>query len=140
MSSFVRPETDTVTLSTGERLLLKRRLNAGEQLDAFTRLVKQIGPGEISYKPEQVGLSKITSYLVNWSLTDATGLPVAILDRPITEIEAALRSLDPAIYNEIRDVINAHEVRVDQAYEEEKKQRTGSGGEPSPRPVSASVA
>jgi hypothetical protein len=124
-SRFVRPETEKLDISGGDWLLVKRRLTAGEQRHAFSRIVKRMSVGEkTELDPEGMGLSKITAYLLDWSLRDDAGV-VVIRDQSTAVVEAALLGLDPDSFREIYEAISAHEDRQLAALEEEKKTRDG---------------
>jgi hypothetical protein len=128
MSRFVRPDTDTLELSDGDWLLVKRQLTAGEERRAFARHVKVMRRGEpTEIDPELVGLGLMTQYLLDWSLADDRGQVVVIRDQPSSVVEAALNALDPASFREISDAIGAHVERQRVALDAEKKTRsTGS--------------
>jgi hypothetical protein len=124
MSRFVRPETNKLDLSDNDRLLVKRRLTAGEQRRAFARHIKVMRPGQpAEVDPEAVGLGLMTQYLLDWSLADDTGRVVLIRDQPTSVVEAALTSLDPASFREIYDAITAHVERQQLELDAEKKSR-----------------
>lgn len=129
MSRFVRPESEQLALSTGEWLLVKRRLTAGEQRHAFARIVKRMNVGErMELDPEATGLAKMVVYLLDWNLRDDEGAIVPIRDQPEAVVEAALLGLDPESFREIHDAIQAHEDRQLAALAEEKKRRAGGSG------------
>jgi hypothetical protein len=126
MSRFVRPETDKLDLSGNDWLLVKRRLTAGEQRAAFARQIKRMTLGEPTLlDPEGVGLSKIVSYLLDWSFVDDDGRSVVIRDQPTPVVESALLALDTASFREVYEAITAHEDRQVAALAEEKKRTDG---------------
>lgn len=127
MSRFVRPETVTITISQGDRIVLAKRLTAGQEIDQWARTVKVMkAAGESELSPERLIMTKVISYLVNWTLTDDTGRLVPILDQPADVVEAALRRLDGESFREIRDAVNAHETAMLEEVEAQKKILTGS--------------
>jgi hypothetical protein len=87
---------------------------------------------DFEYDFRQVGLSKAVEYLLDWSLTD---LPIR--DKGITDIEAALESLDLDSFNEIIRTIEDHEQRL-QALDADQKKITLTG-ETTSSPTSVSV-
>ena len=127
MSRFVRPETAKLDLTNGDWLLVKKRLNAGEQRRAFARIVKKMAVGQdVEIDPEATGLAKMAAYLLDWSLCDDQGAGVPIRDQPASLVEAALLALDPDSFREIHDAIQAHEDREAAALAEEKKRTAGA--------------
>jgi hypothetical protein len=141
MARVARPDTATVTLTNGDRLVLAKRLNAGQELDAFVRTVKSItSAGVREFHPDQLTTSKMVAYLVNWFLTDDdTGEPLdlPIYDSAPSDVEAALRKLDGATFREIRDAIDVHAAKMDAEVAAQKKILSGS---PASSPSTASAA
>jgi hypothetical protein len=105
----VRPQTTVITLAPGETITVKTRLTAGEQREAYARLYTAGADGKLRVNPLQSGLAMMTTYLVDWNLTDDDGALVPIRGVPIEELEAALDNLDPDDYAEIKAAIEAHE-------------------------------
>jgi hypothetical protein len=123
-SRIVQPETIKLSLSDGDWLLVKRRLNAGEQRQILKRGMKVVN-GSMEIDPLAGGVAKITTYLLDWSLTDPAGKVIAIRDQPAAVIEAALDSLDPDSYGEILKAIETHETAMKVEREAQKKIPTG---------------
>lgn len=126
---FVRPETTTLTLANGDTLIVRTRLSHGEQRAAFARLYLSGADGAMRLNPSEVGLTLVTSYLIDWSLTDESGAPVPIRGVSMEELIATLDALDPDSFTEISDAIRAHEAAQAKLREEEKK--TNAGGKDS---------
>lgn len=112
-----RPETATLEISQGDWLLVKKHLTAGEQRQMFALMMRADGEAIDRVK---VGLAKILTYLLDWSIEDADGKRVVILDQPVSAVEGALNALDPDSYREILTAIEAHEEAMEQAREAEK--------------------
>ena len=108
---FVRPETVKLDLVEGEWILVKQRLNAGEQRSMFRRLYLAGADGEFRVNPDTVPTAFILAYLVDWSLTDATGHKVEILQQPSDVVEEAIDALDPEKFANIKTAIEAHDDR-----------------------------
>ncbi len=101
-----------------EWIEVKNELTAGEQRAVYGRLVKELHFGErASLNPEQVGLSKVIAYLVNWSLSDdGKVVPVS---------EDSVNALDGATYGEIVNAIDHHEEQVELARAARKNDQDG---------------
>jgi hypothetical protein len=124
MSRFVRPEAVKIDLTAGDWLLVKRRLTAGEERQAFTRTLRPTAFNQpMALDFEQIGLAKIGAYLLDWSLVDDTGAVVPVRDQPPAAVESALLALDPSSFTEIHAAINAHEAAQLEQLEAEKKSR-----------------
>lgn len=139
-SRFVRPDTTTLRISQGDTLTVKRRLNAGEQRALFARMYIATVEGALKVNPLQSGLSLVLAYLIDWSLVDADGTRVAILDRPLVDVTATLDALDPDAFGEIKDAIEAHDDAVREARSIEKKRPAGETPSPSISPSPDAVA
>jgi len=140
-SRFVDPHTDTLTLANGDALVVRRRLNVGEQRDSFRACFDLVtdadGVARLVHDPTRLGLAKVAAYLVDWHLYDAP--PIDRLD--LTQRIAVLQNLDPDDFAEIREAINAHEARQIAARLEEKKRAAMTNGAPtSPSPFAAAGA
>jgi hypothetical protein len=117
---FVQPDIVRLNLSDGDYIDIKKELNAGETRRVFGRLVKDMRAGEaVMLEPEQVGLTKISEYVVGWSFTDADG-------RPVDVSEGANNNLDQETYKEIADAIDAHEAKITAEREARKNATTGT--------------
>jgi hypothetical protein len=120
-SRFVRPDTAVLTISRGDTLIVKRRLNAGEQRARFARMSLSGVDGSLNVNRLQVGLATITAYLLDWSLTDDSQRPVVIRDLSEPDLAAKLDALDPESFSEIREAIEAHEAAMEAERAVEKK-------------------
>lgn len=134
MSEFVEPRVKRIPLSGEDRWIeIKEELSQREERHIWTRLVKDgvITAGEkIQLDPEQVGLTKVVEYLLDWSFVDAQGHPI-----PVSE--SSINNLKPATYKEISTLIDAHDEANRQADEDLLKNRPGATGS---KATSASVA
>jgi hypothetical protein len=134
---FVTPETHRLTISDGEWLLVKKRLTAGEARRAFGRQVKRMAVNETTeIDPNQVGLSMMVEYLIDWSLLDPAGKPVVIRNTTPAERGAILEGLDPDTFAEIWSALTAHEAAMEAEREQEKN---ASAGETASSATSTSV-
>jgi hypothetical protein len=132
-SRLVSPESVRLPLSEGDWILVKRRLNAGEQRQILKRGMKVVN-GSIEIDTLEGAVAKITTYLLDWSLTNPAGTVIPIRDQPTAAVEAALDSLDPDSYSEILKVIEAHETAMRTEREGQKKMLSGP---PAPAPNSS---
>lgn len=126
-----------LTISGGDWLLVKDRLNHGEQQDAFARryLATEFGH-RVNLRAQ--GMDKVTAYLLDWSLVDLQDHVIEIRGKPLNDVESALNSIDAESFAEIFNAIEAHETAMAAARAEEKKVQAGANGSsatsPSPAP------
>lgn len=140
MSRFVSGDTVVLKISNGDTLIVKRRLNSGEQRAAYARMYIAGVDGTLKVNPLQIAVALVTAYLVDWSLTDDSGAIVKIRDQSIEAVTSALDSLDPESFAEIRHAIEAHEAAMIAEREQEKKDRDGRLSEPATLPSPSGVA
>lgn len=136
-SRVVRPETTKIDISDGDWLIVKKRLNHGEQQESFARkyIADAFGGNRVNLK--LAGMDRVTAYLVDWSLIDLEDRAIPIRGKPIDEVEAALNAIDPESFAEIRDAIAVHEVTM-KAERDAKK--NGPDGATASSPTSPSPA
>jgi len=137
MSRFVSPETHVIPISQGDTLIVKRRLNAGEQRDAFARMSVFTNEGDRRVDRMQVGIAMMVAYLLDWSLKDAQGNIVAIRGQSPETVTSALRLLDPDSFDEIKDAIELYDASIRSSREKEKNAQDGGNvsSATSPSPV-----
>jgi len=123
---FVDPETKTLTLANGHTLVVKKRLNAGEERRAMARMYLATAEGRVRVDPFQTGLATITAFLLDWSLTDSTGAREVIKGVPIDELEAKLDALDPDVFTAIKNAVEDHEAAMAEERAAEKKRLAGA--------------
>lgn len=122
MSRFVTGNEVRLSISDGDYLIVKERLNMGDTVDR-TRLA--LAPDGKSVDLLKWGPAVVQTYLLDWSLTDDAGRIISIREESPDMLAAALRNLDPDDFKEILEAIEAHEARVQAAREEKKTARTG---------------
>jgi hypothetical protein len=120
---YVRPETTILPISQGDTLTVKKRLTHGERSAAYARQYAPGPDGLLHTVPEQIKLSMVTAYLIDWSITGLDGNQVAILGEPIEVVEAALNGLSPEDFDEIHAAIDKHEKAMRAERVREKKQK-----------------
>jgi hypothetical protein len=115
MFSIRRPDDHLLHLPGGHWLLVKKHLNAGEQRRIFARMIKggSIAAGEkIDIDPEQLGITQITEYLLDWSVKDPDGKPVVILGKSSEAKAEALKLLDMEDFAAILEAVQAHDAAM----------------------------
>lgn len=132
MSRFVKAGTTVLPISNNETLVVKTRLNRGEQAEMFSRMR---APGETGLRADalSVGLERVLAYLTDWTITDE-GKPVPYRDLDRDGRVATLNNMDPDDFKEIRDKVDEHEAAVEAAREAEKKARGSVSGSPTTSP------
>ena len=127
-SRFVRPDVDVLTISHGDTLTVKRRLNSGERRALFSAMYQETRAGLLRVNPMQVGVATVMAYLVDWSLRDESGQLVDIKGQPAVSVAAALDALDEESFLEIKGAIEAHEQRMTEERSAEKNATGGGSG------------
>jgi hypothetical protein len=139
-SRYRRQEELRIELSEGDWLLVRKHLTAGEERDAYARIIKA-GTVKQGEKPEfdleHLGIAQAVSYLIDWSITDADDKPIRIRDQGYAFVAAALRNQTPESLREILEAIQAHDSAMTAERELQKKDRAGTTA---PSPTSTSVA
>jgi hypothetical protein len=114
MSRFVKAGTRVLTLKNGDTLVVKERLNRGEEADKFSRM-----RGDRL----RIGICTVVAHLLDWQLRDEQ---TPILGLSDDDKEKVLDNLDPDDFDEIRDAIYAHCEAVQKSRDEAKKIRDGA--------------
>lgn len=115
MSRFVKPETSVIPLANGDQLVVKKRLNRGEQAEMFWHVMNDVGAN--------AGLALVVAHLLDWQLKDDN---IPLRELGWDDKATALKGLDPDDFNEIRDAIQQHVDKV-QTEREAAKKATGGG-------------
>jgi hypothetical protein len=139
-SRFVRPETKTLSLSDGDTITVRRRLNLGQQREAFDKMAYEHEDGKpLRANPLKVGVAMVSAYLVDWSIVDFDGRHVAILDKSEDKLIEILNDMDPEDFEEIRAAIDTHVDAERAARAAEKNAQNGAveSSATSPSPVVA---
>lgn len=123
-SRVVSPDTDTLPISNGDWLRVKRRLNSGEN----KRMIKR-GTINTPDGPQvdmvEAGTAKVLAFLLDWSLKDPAGQVIPIFGPGAIPLEAAIDSIDPDSYTEILRAIEAHETAMQAERDAQKKILSG---------------
>ena len=139
IETVVKNKITRLPLSNGHYIDVKKRLNAGEEQDLFAEMSPVQLPGErAQLKTKIVQTARVMAYLLTWSLTDdGQPLPMSPLMSEADRL-STLRSLDPLVFNEIRDAINVHEAAVEQEMADRKKAQGGERESSASSPSAAS--
>jgi len=127
-SRYRKQEEHRITLTDGDWLLVRKHLTAGDEREAYARVIKggTFHPGEKpGVDPEQLGIAQVVSYLLDWSITDADDKPIRIRDQSYDFIAAALKNQTPESLREIIEAIQTHDAAMTEARDAEKKSRAG---------------
>jgi hypothetical protein len=120
----VRPESITLPLSTGETLIVRKRLTAGERRAMLQAMRGPDGHGDGLLSGQAI----VLAYLLDWTVKDeATNTPLVIRGKSRDEIRATLDVLEPMDAKEIERIIDQHDDAMIAAAAEEKKTRPGNG-------------
>jgi hypothetical protein len=137
-SRVVEPASLTLSISNGDWLRVRKRLNAGEHKRKVKRGVVHTADGP-HVDTVEAGTATILAFLLDWSLTDLQGEPLLIARQPPDVVEAALDLIDPDSYVEILRAIEAHEIAMEAERDAQKKIRNGdrTSSPPSSSPAPA---
>lgn len=119
-SRVVAPESKKIDISDGDWILVKQRLSAGDRDDSFERMYLKQPDGSFALQPDgrlivapaQMRRALVTAYLLDWSLVGLRGEPLVIRGQPIADVEATLRSIDTASFQEIHAAIEQYDVTM----------------------------
>jgi hypothetical protein len=121
-SWFIRPETVTLPISDGITITVRKRLTAGELRARIVRSsVVDPATGLDRVNWMQINLSKVSAYLLDWTVPDDSGSVVPIRGISVQELETILDLLEPERFAAIHNAIDAHETAMQAQRAEEKK-------------------
>jgi hypothetical protein len=135
MFQIVTPETCRLDLTNGEYVIVKKRLNHGEQTEMFKNLYIAGVDGSLRADPLRVGMAQILAYLLDWS---ATALPIR--DKSEKDKEAILNSLPTEDVATIRAAIEGHVSQMQAEREQEKNAQDGESESSATSPSRVGVA
>jgi len=118
MSRFVIPETHTLTLANGDRLVVWVRLNAGQARARNARMYTTASDGTRLLNLLEIGRATVLAFLVDWTLADED---IPIRGLPTDDVATILDRLAPEDFYEIRDAIDEHEAEQQARRAAEKK-------------------
>lgn len=125
MGDYVVPDTRTLGLSgEGRTITIRKRLNYGERTAMYARMAQR-GVSTDDGRRRVDGLRMegaiITAFLLDWTLRYDDGTVIPIKGLAPDEMMDVINALEPETVTEIRDAIDAHAEREEQARLEEKK-------------------
>lgn len=137
---LVEPEAVPITISDGNYILVRKRLNHGEYEDYLARIYPFQTPGEpVRMETRQIRTSKVVAYLVGWDLTHR-GKPIPMSpDMPDQEKLDTVNSLDRDTFREIYQAIDAHETKAETEAAARKNGSDGGSASPAISPSPESV-
>jgi hypothetical protein len=126
-AKVVRGLTEKLPLTGADWLLVKKRLNVGEQRAYFARLYIAGADGQFRVNPLETRRATVVAYLLDWNLVEEDGslLPSVRNESPET-VMGILDSLDPEMFGEICDAIETHIGKEQAARDQEKNARTAT--------------
>lgn len=141
---FVRPDTKRLPISDGDYVDVKARLNHGEREDFFAAIAPFDNEGKSKINRQLLRTTRLTTYVLGWSLVDADGKPVPMSpDMPEAQRLSTIRGLDTETFDEIHSAILKHEEANEKEREARKNSQGGALESPatsaSPEPVTGPI-
>jgi hypothetical protein len=124
---FVAPETCKLELSDGDWIEIKKQLSVGDDRRYRSAGLKRLtgAPGSNAASVDvdwaELALARVTTYLIDWSFTDANGKSINVSPQAIQELQ-------PDDFEEIDAVIVKH-------IEEMTAEKKANAGSPTPASV-----
>jgi hypothetical protein len=129
-SRIARPDTETLPISNGDTLIVKRRLNYGD--------ARKMRSMQEHATLREAAL--VMAYLVDWSLTGLDGERISIAGLSPTDLLNRLDALSDDAFDEIYAAIQRHVAAMQAERDTEKNGRDGGSGEPAISPSPSGVA
>lgn len=139
-SAVVVPRTTTLPLSRDRAITVREELNHGQHTAMLARMYREGDTGALRVDPVKQGDALIVAYLVDWTLTDASGAPLEIRGLPPDELQDVLNNLRHPIVREIKDAIAKHHDAIEAADAAQKKTESGAPASPPTSPSAAPPA
>jgi hypothetical protein len=131
--------TDTLPLSEGDWIVVRRSLTVGEERTIARLSAKSYervdgGGGEGRFRVEydflRQGVARAATYIQSWSLLGANGLAIPwLVNLPLEKRMAILEDLDPDTQTEIEEAITKHANAQQEARDAAKKAQAGGTSE-----------
>jgi hypothetical protein len=117
---LVMPATVRLTLSEGDWVDVKQELTSGEHRSMFLSQLKDTMLGD---KPtldlQNVGVTKVLSYVVDWSFVGFDGKPLQLT-------RETLDKFDGETFQEVLTAVEAHHEAWEKAVDARKNAQTGA--------------
>lgn len=127
--AVVMPRTVTLPLAYGWTVTVYEELTHGQHTDMQVRMFRDAGDGQVVRDLQRITDAAVIAYLVDWTLTDAQGAPIAIKGLAPDALQDVLRNLRQFAAVEVKQAIEAHHERQQAALADLKK--TASTDRPS---------
>jgi hypothetical protein len=135
----VIPREVTLPLADGRSLTVWAELNHGQYIAMLSRMYTEAKNGELRRDVIKTTDATVIAYLIDWTLTDASGVRIPVRGLAPDAVQDVLNNLRQPVVLAIKQAIEAHHARVEEAGEALKK--TPSIGDSSATPLpSASAA
>lgn len=120
MDWFVTPDTRTLTLPSGAKLIVRQELTCGEERQAIARMSYTDVAGNRRLDPLLLGRETAIAYLLDWTVTDASGAVVPIRGLAPADLADVLDGLKRPRFAEIKAAIDAHDAEGLASLQEKK--------------------
>ena len=109
--AIVMPDTVTLPLAYGWTVTVWAELTHGQHTDMQVRMFKDTATGDVVRDLQRITDAAVIAYLVDWTLTDASGQPIAIRGLAPDALQDVLRNLRQFAALEVKSAIEAHHER-----------------------------
>lgn len=141
---FVQPQSRVLSLESGDRLIVRKRLTTGEQRESYKRATDIIededGTVRARMNPLMLGPVKCAAYLLDWHLVRDVEGTQSLRGLDLDARMAAVDGLDPDCYMAIKTAIDAHEREMTAARDAEKNDQSGEPNVPATSPSQSALA
>ncbi len=123
---FVDPESKRLSISDGDFVDVKLRLNHGEREDFFATIAPFDTSGNAKLDRHVLRTARLVTWVVGWSLAkDGKPVPMSA-DMSVDQRTATIRRLDTETFDEIHKAIIEHEAAVDEERAAEKNAQSAT--------------
>jgi hypothetical protein len=136
----VIPREVTLPLSHGRTVTVWAELNHGQHIAMLSRMFTESKGGEFRRDMIKTTDATVIAYLIDWTLTDATGARIPVRGLAPDAVQDVLNNLRQATVLEIKQAIEAHHDRVEAAGEVLKKTESTDDSSSTPLPSASAAA
>jgi hypothetical protein len=140
VSDVVVPRTTVLPLLGGRSITVREELNHGQHTAMQARKYRETEQGELRLNAHTVSDAIVIAYLVDWTLTDQRGKPIAIMGLPPNELQDVLNNLRQPVAEEVKRAIQAHDAAANATAEALKKTESTDAPSPSTSPSAGQPA